>query len=59
MPDVKPTTCYFTKDEVRDIGRMADEMERSQSKVVQFAVRVFRRLYEQDPKKAVEMAQKP
>lgn len=58
MRDVKQTTCYFTKEEQREIERIADATERPNTKVVQFAVRVFTRLFDEDPRKAMELAQR-
>lgn len=59
MRDVKATTCYFTRDEKRTIDEIADSTERPASKVVQFAVRVFARIYSEDPKRAMELARPP
>jgi hypothetical protein len=57
MRDVRPTTCYFTKEELREIGREADAEERASSKIVQFAVRVYLRMKKDDPNRVEELSQ--
>lgn len=56
MKDVQPITCYFTPGEKRAIVRIAAATERPMSKVIQFAVRVFEKMYSADPKRALELA---
>lgn len=58
MKATKPTSCYFTGEERREIERIADATERTNSKVIQFAVRAFARLFDEDPKRAMELAQR-
>lgn len=57
MKPAVPTTCYFRDEEKRLIGEIAEREERPQTKVVQFAVRAFARLYKQDRERAMELAQ--
>jgi hypothetical protein len=57
MKDVEAMTCYLTPSERRRVESIADREERPVSKIVQFAVRAFERLYEENPDKALELAQ--
>lgn len=59
MKEVKPLPCYFTRDERREIEAIADSTERPQTKVVQFAVRVFSQIYRENPERALALAQSP
>jgi hypothetical protein len=56
--DIQATTCYFTRQERRAIERIAEATERHNSKIVQFAVRVFEQMFSEDPKRAMELAQR-
>jgi hypothetical protein len=50
-------SCYFDAEERRFIETVADEEERPQTKIVQFAVRVFKALRAEDREKAMKLAQ--
>lgn len=50
-------SCYFTEEELRVIGQIAQCMERPGSQVVQFGVRALGRLFKSDPDKAVKLTQ--
>jgi hypothetical protein len=50
------TTCYFTAAERRALAQIAQATGRSRWKVVQFAVRVFEKIYREDPQRALELA---
>ena len=55
MP-LQQKTCYFEPDEARSIAEIADKEERSDSKIVQIAIRAFRKMYEANRVEALEMA---
>lgn len=56
MKQTEATTCYFTREELRALDQIADRTERPRSKVVQFAVRAFERLFNENPDKALTLA---
>ena len=56
MKDAAGTTCYLTAAEKRALAHIAEATGRSRSKVIQFAVRVFEKIYREDPKRALELA---
>lgn len=50
-------SCYFTPEERRVIQQISDRLERNDSQIVQFGVRIFHRLLKQNPDEAMKLIQ--
>lgn len=53
----KQMSCYFTAEERRVIEQLADRLERKDSQVVQFGVRMLHRFLKQNPDEALKLTQ--